>query len=74
MPHRVDPAVPLVFQLLSNGDHGQGITWGPNDRDVQASDVYSDFGQVSVDEARKAFWPFPSFDPLSFVGLRIVWS
>lgn len=46
MPHRFGVGTSVIF-LLHSSSHGPGgFIWGPNDRDVQASDVYTDFGQV----------------------------
>ena len=46
MPHRFGVGTSPLFLLHSSSSGVGGFTWGPNDRDVQASDVYADFGQV----------------------------
>ena len=46
MPHRIDAAVGLSFLLHSNSNGVGGVTWTALDRLVQASDVYTDLGQV----------------------------
>ena len=46
MPHRFGVGSSPLFLLHSSSNGVGGFTWGPNDRDVQASDVYADFGQV----------------------------
>ena len=48
MPHRIDPAVCPVFLLHSSKNYVGGYAWSAIDRHVQASDVYSDFGQPKV--------------------------
>lgn len=46
MPHRMESSMAPTLLLHSSNNAGGSYTWGPNDRDVQASDVYADFGQV----------------------------
>jgi hypothetical protein len=46
MPHRFGEGTSAIFLLHSSSHGSGGFTWGPNDRDVQASDVYTEFVQV----------------------------